>query len=176
LWEALDTAAAAASILDDDITVQDVMELWATQPGFPVVNVVEDGADLVLSQSRFLLDPSETSNLEWFVPISMDYPGGYFNDTLPSVWLKPGEAEVRLAVNIDPSAPYVLNVQEKGYYRVSYPESHWRDLLSTLLTSRDSINRLNRAQILDDALNIARASGLSYEVALDLTKALNEER
>jgi len=172
----LDTAASAEGVLEPGITVAEIMEQWITQPGYPVVSVAEDGAGLVLTQSRFLLDPSETSSLEWFVPISLDYAGGYFNNTMPIAWLKPGDGQVLIAADIDTSAPYIVNVKEKSYYRVLYSEDHWRTLLDTLLSDRESIYRLNRAQIIDDALNLARASLLSYEMALNLTTALEGER
>ena len=34
---------------------------------------------------------------------------------------------------------------------------------------------LSRSQILDDAMNLARAGQLSYDIALDLTKSLIDE-
>lgn len=63
-----------------------------------------------------------------------------------------------------------------GYYRVNYDEKNW-DLLATYLKSDDykNITEINRAQLIDDALNLARAGYLEYEHALKITLYLKQE-
>jgi aminopeptidase N len=61
-----------------------------------------------------------------------------------------------------------------GYYRVNYDARNWGLLATYLLRSppQDMLSAVTRAQLLDDALNLARAGTLSYEVALNMTRYL----
>jgi aminopeptidase N len=63
-----------------------------------------------------------------------------------------------------------------GFYRVNYDETNW-NLLINYLESEDyeKIPPVNRAQLLDDALNLARAGVLNYSTALNLTEYLEKE-
>jgi aminopeptidase N len=64
-----------------------------------------------------------------------------------------------------------------GYYRVNYDQNNW-DLLINFLKSDNymKIHPVNRAQLLDDALNLARAGVLPYGTALELAEYLVKER
>lgn len=63
-----------------------------------------------------------------------------------------------------------------GFYRVNYDENNW-NLITNYLKSEDyeEIPPVNRAQLLDDALNLARAGILKYNTALELTQYLERE-
>jgi hypothetical protein len=64
-----------------------------------------------------------------------------------------------------------------GFYRVNYDLRNWR-LLTEYLMDREhftQIGVINRAQLLDDALNLARAGLLDYATALDVTRYLANE-
>jgi aminopeptidase N len=69
-----------------------------------------------------------------------------------------------------------VNVKEIGYYRVNYDLQNWNRLADVLNSDRFSIiEDVNRAQIIDDAFNLARAGYLDYETAFDLSKYLVRE-
>ena len=57
-----------------------------------------------------------------------------------------------------------------------YDETNYGLILKQLLANHEAIPPKNRAQLLDDTLNIARANLVSYEQALDLTRYLVSER
>lgn len=64
-----------------------------------------------------------------------------------------------------------------GYYRVNYDTENWR-IISRYLQNKHrilNIHTSNRAQLLDDALNLARSGYLDYNTALDVTKYLYQE-
>lgn len=42
LWDALTEQAQADRVMDNTLTVKDVMDTWILQPGFPVVNVTRN--------------------------------------------------------------------------------------------------------------------------------------
>jgi hypothetical protein len=55
-----------------------------------------------------------------------------------------------------------------GFYRVNYDPTNWRLLISSFQHLPD----VTRAQLLDDALNLALSGRLQYSIALDLTSQL----
>jgi hypothetical protein len=63
-----------------------------------------------------------------------------------------------------------------AFYRVLYNEDNYQ-LLTNYLKSENhnKIHPLNKAQLLDDSLNLARAGVLNYSIALELTKYLVNE-
>lgn len=64
-----------------------------------------------------------------------------------------------------------------GYYRVNYDVTNWQ-LLANYLQSPQTFSKIaptNRAQIVDDALTLARAGKLDYRIALNLTRYLVNE-
>ena len=63
-----------------------------------------------------------------------------------------------------------------GYYRVNYDDQNWRLIIQQLKNDHTKIHVINRAQIIDDVLNIARAGLLKYEVALEVTSYLKNEK
>ena len=78
---------------------------------------------------------------------------------------------------MDPTASwFVMNVKEVGFYRVNYDTSSWLRLINSL-NGKDFalIDEVNRAQLIDDSLNLARAGYIEYDVALNLTTYLRQE-
>lgn len=69
----------------------------------------------------------------------------------------------------------LLNYFSTGFYRVNYDEENWLSLIEQLKKSPATIPALNRAQLIDDSLNLARAGKLNYSVALSLTDYLEKE-
>lgn len=65
----------------------------------------------------------------------------------------------------------------KGYYRVNYDVNNW-ELIANYLQDPQNYSKIastNRAQIVDDALTLARAGKLDYRIALNLTRYLVNE-
>ena len=63
-----------------------------------------------------------------------------------------------------------------GYYRVNYDQNNWALLISYLKSDNfEKIPPVNRAQLLDDSLNLARAGVLTYDTALKLAEYLVKE-
>jgi hypothetical protein len=63
-----------------------------------------------------------------------------------------------------------------GFYRVLYDEENYKLLLDYLRSANHTnIHPLNKAQLLDDSLNLAQAGLLKYSTALDLTTYLDQE-
>ena len=74
-----------------------------------------------------------------------------------------------------PNEAAIFNIQQTGYYRVNYDDRNWNLIINQLREDHTKIHVINRAQIIDDALNLARAGLMKYELALDVTSYLHKE-
>lgn len=63
-----------------------------------------------------------------------------------------------------------------GYYRVNYDETNWR-LISQYLKTENytNIHVLNRAQLIDDAFNLARSGRLNYSIVFGFAEYISQE-
>ncbi|KDR11670.1 hypothetical protein L798_14573, partial [Zootermopsis nevadensis] len=63
-----------------------------------------------------------------------------------------------------------------GFYRVNYDDNNWYLLINYLESEGyEKIAAVNRAQLLDDVLNLAQAGVLKYSTALELTQYMEKE-
>lgn len=65
--------------------------------------------------------------------------------------------------------------QFAGFYRVNYDVDNWIKLKAQLDYNMSAISAANRAQLVDDALHLARTGEVDYSVALGLTEFLVNE-
>uniref|UniRef100_A0A8C2F1B6 Aminopeptidase n=1 Tax=Cyprinus carpio TaxID=7962 RepID=A0A8C2F1B6_CYPCA len=136
-------------------SVQDIMDRWVLQMGFPVVTINTKTGQI--TQEHFLLDPETKPDR----PSEFKYVKKYL------------EKKKKTITNGD---EWVLaNINVTGYYRVNYDNENWRRLLNVLQTSRQSIPVINRAQIIDDAFNLAKAGIIETTLALRTTLFLASE-
>ncbi len=61
------------------------------------------------------------------------------------------------------------------FFRVNYDPENWMKIFEFLFNDFKSVHRTNRAQIIDDSLNLAKAGLLDYSVALYTTDYLQQE-
>uniref|UniRef100_A0A665W372 Aminopeptidase n=1 Tax=Echeneis naucrates TaxID=173247 RepID=A0A665W372_ECHNA len=158
-------------------SVHDIMNRWTLQMGFPVVSI--DTRTGSITQKHFLLDPDSAvdrpSHYVWFVPIKWIKTG----EEQQQHWLlqKTGTITVTLIKHKVSGADWVLaNTNVSGYFRVNYDLENWNRLLSLLNSHHQALPVINRAQIIDDAFNLARAKIIDTTLALATTKYLSKER
>lgn len=183
LWLFLTQEAHNARILEKAMTVKEIMDTWTLQTGFPLVTITRDAekGSLILTQKRFsyeALPPSNESDPLWWIPLTYTTAEKLnFNDTRPMFWMRKNQTIEIEDVDLFKSNWFLFNVQQTGYYRVQYDQQNWQAIITHL---RDparfkQIAAANRAQLIDDSLNLARAGLLSYETALDITLYLEHE-
>uniref|UniRef100_A0A8P4JVL2 Aminopeptidase n=1 Tax=Dicentrarchus labrax TaxID=13489 RepID=A0A8P4JVL2_DICLA len=168
LWSHLQMAVDATGT-DIPETVSNIMNTWVLQMGFPVVTV--NTSTGIISQKHFLLDPDS----EVTTPSIYKCVDGlsYF----------PPLRTINLCIlftidemKVSGSDWVLANINVVGYYRVNYDQGNWERLLGVLSTNHVAIPVINRAQLVDDAFNLARAKIISTVLALRTTKYLNKER
>ncbi|XP_076040625.1 aminopeptidase N-like isoform X3 [Oratosquilla oratoria] len=180
LWRYLTQAAHDDGTLPADLTAKTIMDTWTLQMGYPVVTVkVNDDGTAKVTQERFLLvrneNSTDTHDYKWWVPLSFtseDNPN--FTDTSAAAWI-PGTADTTVSGMPSADKWVIFNLQQTGYYRVNYEERNWNLLIKQLMTDHTVINVINRAQLIDDVLNLAKAGIVPYETALEINGYLSKE-
>uniref|UniRef100_A0A3B5M895 Aminopeptidase n=1 Tax=Xiphophorus couchianus TaxID=32473 RepID=A0A3B5M895_9TELE len=171
LWKHLQTA-----VQDNNVSlprqVDAIMNRWVRQMGFPVVTI--DTSTGIVSQNHFLLVPESNVTVESF---------GFFRYEwmIPVRWMKDGATKdiwwllEKKGLNVDmrTGPSWVLaNINVTGYYRVNYDLGNWERLFSQFNTDHQVIPLINRAQLVDDAFNLASAN---YKYLLCLQIHIREQ-
>ncbi|RZC41831.1 aminopeptidase N-like protein [Asbolus verrucosus] len=160
--------------LPDKMTV--VMENWTNKSGYPLLTVNSNGSDVIISQEQFLY--SGSTDTKWYVPISYTVSNENFSDTATKAWLTPSEDLIIFDVLSNQSNAnwIILNNQQTGFYRINYNDELWRKISESLLNPEfDGIDVMNRGQIVDDLLNLARANKKNYSDVFDLLSFLKND-
>uniref|UniRef100_A0A0K8WLP7 Aminopeptidase n=3 Tax=Bactrocera latifrons TaxID=174628 RepID=A0A0K8WLP7_BACLA len=159
---------------------ENVFNSFTQQVGYPLITVAlsADKKSFSVKQERFLLKDRDTANTELLYTVPISYTTSdakNFADTTPKFYLT--ATKTPLTINLTNSADWmILNIQESGYYRVNYDDSTWDAIHRTLHSaSWGGIHELNRAQIVDDLLNLARADIVQYDKALEVLEYLESE-
>ncbi|XP_045888452.1 aminopeptidase N-like [Micropterus dolomieu] len=175
LWDHLQQAVENTPGMHIPQTVHNIMNHWTLQMGFPVVTI--DTRTGSITQKHFLLDPDSVVdrpsqfNYTWFVPIK---------------WMKTGveqqlywllqKTDINSLMKVSGEDWVLANTNVSGYFRVNYDLENWDRLLSLLNTNHKTLSIINRAQIIDDAFNLARTKMINTTLALRTTKYLSKER
>ncbi|XP_014808157.1 PREDICTED: aminopeptidase N [Calidris pugnax] len=176
LWDHLQTAVTKNNVSLPK-SISDIMDTWTLQMGFPLVTVnTLTGA---IEQKHFLLDPNSvvdrpsTFNYTWIVPITW-----MTNMTTAATgdryWLTK-KSDTNDTFKVGSNNWLLLNLNVSGYFRVNYNQENWENLLTQLSRDHRSIPVINRAQIIDDAFNLARAKYINVTLALATTQFLSRE-
>lgn len=161
----------------DTIQIRSIMGGWADKEGYPVLNVEinEARTSAKLSQRRFLSsNPTHTDTTLYPIPVTFYTPTKGSADTTYSTMLTAKEGDVTIP---NGDSWVIFNTQQVGYYRVNYDEASWHSIHHALLASNhDGIHVLNRAQVVDDVLNLARGDLLDYQMVFDILDYLVTEK
>ncbi|NXA89131.1 AMPN Aminopeptidase, partial [Melanocharis versteri] len=174
LWVHLQEAVDRNSVQLPD-SISNIMDRWTLQMGFPVVTV--DTRTGTINQTHFLLDPTSSVdrpsvfNYTWIIPVTWMINGSQTNSTY---WLTK-VTDTNNDFELNNSSWLLLNLNVTGYFRVNYNQENWDQLLKQLNTSHEVFPVINRAQIIDDAFNLARAKYVNVTLALDTTRFLSQE-
>ncbi|XP_041970212.1 aminopeptidase N [Aricia agestis] len=182
LWSALTNAAREKGSFDADVAV--VMDSWTLQTGFPVLTITRnyENKEISFKQERFVLinetAENQTSSV-WWIPVSYTTAAEKdFESTHPRLWLRGERSIVVSNITAGVNDWFIANIQQTGFYRINYDERNWKMLINVLNDKHrfEEIHPINRAQIIDDAMNLALAGRLDYRTALDITSYLSHEK
>lgn len=166
LWEAMTLAAHKDMVLDQGLSVKDIMDTWTVDTaGYPVVTVERSGRDVIISQQRYFLPQTDHNDTtKWFIPISYATTSRQPNNEVPDYWLSNTEKQITIENAVEENDWIYLNLNRTGYYRVNYDQVSWKNLMKNI----ESLSEITRAQLVDDAFNLARADLTGYDIPITL--------
>lgn len=150
------------------IVIEELMEAWVKQPGYPIVNVTKlSNGKLKISQQRF---PSGDET--YAVPINLaTAKNSNFSNTSAMFWL------TNKSIEIDFDDDWIiLNIQQTGYYFVNYDGSLMNDIISQLNRDHTKIHYLNRQALFVHVLHSASQLFVSIGTGFKLMTYLSHER
>lgn len=157
---------------------------WETTKGFPVIHVATDieRISFVVTQERYYAATEtrvENDPRSWYIPLNYATADNHdFEDTKFTDYFEDGTTskEISLPSGFDNSKWFIFNKQQLGFYRVNYEQSNWNALIDALHSENfGGIHVLNRAQIVDDALNLAIDGYLDFTTAIRVLNYMEHE-
>ncbi|XP_070568250.1 aminopeptidase N-like [Ptychodera flava] len=180
LWKAMEWAAKEDGL---DIDVPNVMDTWLLQMGYPLVTITRDyeKGTATVTQKHFLMDSGTNGTIrespygyKWQVPITYTSAGEPNFQNPQTAWLKTHEDDLNIT-NVASDEWIVGNTNQAFYYRVNYDLKNWELIIDQLNTQHTAISVCQKAAMIDDAFNIARAGELDPLIGLKLTRYLKDE-
>lgn len=159
-------------------SAMDIFKSFTTQVGYPVITFdLINSTTMIVTQKRFLLRKNDGSDgsLKYVVPISYTTDVELdFNNTSPKFILQNKDNVMK---TVNRASWIIANIQQTGYYRVNYNRENWLKIGQYLNHSENlyKIHELNRAQIVDDLFNLARAGEIEYNITLQVLEYLKYE-
>ena len=119
---------------------------------------------------------TDTNDYKWYVPINFATASNpNFNSTKPTSWMTKNETTKRITGLPESDDWVIFNNLQTGYYKVNYDLNNWQRIANQLKKNYSKIVTLNRAQVIDDSFDLARAGELNYDTALDIISYLDAE-
>jgi len=158
LWNAIGKASR--------MPVTSMINTWLKQPGFPLVEINQDGNLLKLKQKRYLLEHDKKfSKGLWSIPLSL----GLENEISKKLFSKKS-LSVKLPKN---TIGFVANYGRKGFYRVKYDEGILLDL--KMLVDEKRIPEIDRWAIQNDLFSFCVSGDEQVRNYLDFSDAYFDE-
>ncbi|XP_050068504.1 aminopeptidase N-like [Anopheles maculipalpis] len=177
LQEAL--VANAPTLLPAGVTVHQLMDSWTSEPGFPVLNVYRTYGDVkqeaILSQERFLSNKKLPNTHVYLIPYDFTTANQPDFEPTPEGYAWLSSKAQKIEINVPKDQWIIFNRQQTGYYRVNYDAHNWELLIEALHANPEQIHHRNRAQLVNDAYNLARAEQIDIAVPLRLMQYLRKE-
>jgi len=157
-----------------EFSLPEVLKMWTNQAGLPVVYAERTATGGLYCNQSWLVNSQEeqTEDRRWDIPLTFtsvdESPEPGWDVNLAQAWLSHDQAEVTVEQGPEDGAPFLLNIQGTGYYRVNYHQDNWADIATVLRTNRDLIHPLNRAQVICDIIALAGTGHVTMEVRDDV--------
>lgn len=170
-------------IEDDEFDFTAAFRSWETQTGFPLVHVSVDveRSAFHVTQERYYAESEtriEEDDRSWFIPLNYATSASDFDDLSFSHFFTNDQSDtaVPLPADFDLTQWFIFNKGQYGFYRVNYDQSNWNELIKVLNSDKfEDIHVRNRAQLIDDSLNLAADGYLLYQTVFELLTYLGRE-
>ncbi|XP_042326717.1 thyrotropin-releasing hormone-degrading ectoenzyme [Sceloporus undulatus] len=183
LWN---TLSEALKKVGKFVNIQVVMDQWTLQMGYPVITIIgnETAVNIVgISQEHFIYDldvKTKDSGLGnnsylWQIPLTIAVGNTSHISSEAIIWVSNKSEHHRIS-SLNEGNWLLGNINQTGYFRVNYDIRNWKLLIDQLLRNHKVISVSNRAGLIDDAFNLARAGYLPQNIPLELLRYLSKEK
>ena len=158
LWDAIGKASK--------MPVTSMINTWLKQPGFPLVEINQNGNNLKIKQKRYLLESnSKFSKGLWSIPLSLG-----LEKEISNTLFSKKSMSVKLPKN---TIGFVANYGRKGFYRVKYDEGILLDL--KMLVDEKRIPPIDRWAVQNDLFSLCVSGDEQVRNYLDFSDAYFDE-
>ncbi|XP_072915754.1 thyrotropin-releasing hormone-degrading ectoenzyme-like isoform X2 [Hemitrygon akajei] len=172
--------------MGENINIKEIMDSWTIQMGYPVVTIIRDEKSvdlLTVKQELFIYNikrksmhlNSKNSSYIWKIPLTVGVGNLTHISTEAMIWIHNETEQHRISM-LGESSWLLGNLNQTGYFRVNYDLRNWRLLIEQLMTKPEVISVGNRAGLINDAFNLARAGYLPQSIPLEIMKYLSNEK
>ena len=166
LWNALS--------INSDINVKRLMDNWTKTTGFPLIELTKnDNNEYELSQSKFSFNDNLGNNSDWIIPIK--YYSKTNNEKIQNSKLISNKSNIINEISEKSSNITIFNENSAGFYKIIYPESLLKNLISEVSENINAIPNEERLGLLSDAYILLKANKISPEYYLNLLTAFIKE-
>lgn len=178
LFAGLQKAVDEFAALPEGLTIKTIMDSWTLQGGYPLITATRDSETKVtLQQNKFKVNNPSTPNSDFYIPITFTEGSRIsFNAPATNDWFRGDKTSHEIALNAA-SSWYILNKQQSSFYRVNYDDNNWHQLAAVLNDEKTfkNIHLLNRAQLLDDSLDLALNGRINVTIPFEILSYLRHE-
>jgi len=161
LWRILDEQMSEDKIkLPLNTSLDNIMSTWTDQMGYPYVEIIRDYDQQIIkiNQQQFLFDfesepPKSPYNYIWSIPLQIKTSSSLLTDI---IWFS--KNEMNMTINIQPNEWILVNPDLLGFFRTNYDKENWRKIIQQFKIDHQKFSIVERAGLIDDALNLARPS------------------
>ena len=146
--------------------VSSMVNSWLKQPGFPLVEATQNGNNLFLKQSRYLMEyEKKFSKGKWEIPLSIGISGKVTTKLF---------SKKSMTLKIPKSTlGFVVNYGRNGFYRIKYDEGILLDL--KMLIDQKQIPPIDRWAIQNDLYSLCVSGQEKVRNYLDFSDAYFDE-
>ncbi|XP_016349241.1 thyrotropin-releasing hormone-degrading ectoenzyme [Sinocyclocheilus anshuiensis] len=168
-----------------DINITQVMDRWTLQMGYPVITISKNDSldnSVTISQEHFVYDTDAkiqnpelfNKSFQWQIPLTLAVGNSSHISTETIIWVS-NKTETHRVGHMGSETWLLGNINQTGYFRVNYDLHNWGLLIQQLMTNPTIISVGNRAGLIDDVFNLARAGYLPQNVTLQMISYLSQE-
>ena len=173
LWRALGEQMSLDNIqLPSNTSLEMIMSTWTNQMGFPYVQVTRDytTGSVMVTQHQFLFDsdaqpaPSRHKYL-WYIPLKFKSLSASSSNI---TWINQAQNNITTNIDVGSNEWLLANPDLLGFFRTNYDARNWEMIIEQLKTDHQNLTVAERAGLVDDAFNLARANILQASFVFDL--------
>ncbi|CAF3448231.1 unnamed protein product [Rotaria socialis] len=181
LWRALGEQMFADNLeLPSNTSLDMIMSTWTNQMGYPYVQVTRDYATggVTVAQHQFLFDseaqpPKSPHQYLWYIPLQFKSSSTLSAST---IWFNRPHMNVTTGTSVQSNEWLLANPDLLGFFRTNYDAHNWKMIIEQLKNDHEKLTVIERAGLIDDVFNLARANIVQTSLVFDLLNYANAER